>query len=303
MYFKNIKTILQKIVFGAFILPCLYLYAGVQNGADKPDCDVVYVINLDRSPERLKKMKEQLDKFGIKFKRLRASDGYNVKIVNKNTWKIEDNKHFHKNCNKDSVYLAQDGGIAIEYIPDRSRRPLCCGELGCALSHIRILCDIIKCGHKRAIIFEDDVSFVDNFPKILKETLQNAPLDMDVLFLDVGVVHWEYETPYFISPGVLLQSFERLHPDNKYVVRLRSENNTFGTHAYVVTNAGAAKLIQNSKTLRTPIDDHIMRMSNISKYVARKKMLYVNERMSEIHMMGRGDSVIPNKIILDGRKL
>jgi GR25 family glycosyltransferase involved in LPS biosynthesis len=266
------------------------------------DVDVVYVINLDRSPKRLKKMKDQLDKFGIRFKRLRASDGYNIRIVNKSRWQIEDNKQFHKNCDKNCVYLAQDSDVSVGYIPNRRGKSLCCGELGCALSHIRIWYDIVKCGYKCAVIFEDDVLFEDNFPQILKETLQNAPLDMDVLFLDVGVGHWEYATPYFVSPGVLLQSFERLRPDNMYVVRLRNKNYAFGTHAYAVTKAGAAKLIQNSKALRWPIDNHIILLSNISKYVAKKKMLYVSEEMSEIHMMGRNKSIIPNEIIDDGNK-
>jgi GR25 family glycosyltransferase involved in LPS biosynthesis len=248
-------------------------------------------------------MKEQLDKFGIRFKRLRASDSYNIKIVNKNTEKIENNKQFHKNCDKNSVYLVQDSDITVEYIPDdRYDGLLCCGELGCALSHIRIWHDIIKHGYKCAVVLEDDVSFEDNFPQILEETLQNAPLDMDILFLSIGVNNSEYATPYFVSPDVLLRSFERLCPDNKYVVRLRNENNAFGMHAYAVTNAGAAKLIQHSKALWCPIDNHVMLLSNISKYAARKEMLCVSEVMSEIHMMGRDRTVIQNEIILGGNK-
>jgi GR25 family glycosyltransferase involved in LPS biosynthesis len=292
----------RKIVFFIFV----FVFIEVRT-LQHEDVDVVYVINLDRSSERLKKMKKQLNKFSIKFKRLRASDGYNIKIVNKNTGKIEDNKQFHKNCDRSSVYLVRDGGVAVEYHSNRHtlhyRGALCCGELGCALSHIRIWSDIVKHGYRRAVILEDDVSLENNFLEILKETLRSVPLDVDILFLDVGVMHGEGATPYSISPGALLQSFERLHPDNKYVVRLRNESfNTFGTHAYMLTKAGAEKLIQNSKILQTPIDDHIMRMSSISQYVARKKMLYVNEAKSEIHMMGRGASAILNEIVVGGSK-
>ncbi|MDR0580598.1 MAG: glycosyltransferase family 25 protein [Holosporaceae bacterium] len=289
----------RKIAFLTFVFLFIEVRTLEHNSVD---VDVVYVINLDRSPKRLKKMKEQLNKFDIRFKRLRASDGYNIKIVNKNTGKTEDNKQFHKNCDKSSVYLAQNGDVTMEYIPSKRNRSLCCGELGCALSHIRIWYDIVKCGYKCAVIFEDDVLFEDNFPQILKETLQNAPTDTDILFLDVGVGHSECATPYFVSPGVLLRSFERLHPDNEYVVRLRDRNNAFGTHAYTVTNTGAAKLIQNSKALRWPIDIHIMGLRNISQYVARKKMLCASKEKSEIHMMGRNESIVSNKIVNGGSK-
>ncbi|MDR2645660.1 MAG: glycosyltransferase family 25 protein [Holosporaceae bacterium] len=289
----------RKIVFLTFVLLFIEVRTLEHDGVD-----AVYVINLDRNPERLKEMKEQLGKFGIRFQKLRASDGYNIKIVNKNTGKIEDNKQFHKNCD-DGVYLIQDDGITVEYIRCvlRYREALCCGELGCALSHIRIWLDIVRHGYKRAIIFEDDVCFENNFPQILKETLKNVPSDVDILFLDVGVIHGECATPYFVSPGALLQSFERLQSDNKYVVRLRDKSsNTFGAHAYMVTKAGAEKLIKNSKTLRWPIDNHIMWMNNISQYVARKKMLYVNGEKSEIHTMGRRISVISDKVVVGESK-
>ena len=35
----------------------------------------IYVINLDRSPERLKEITHQLEKFGLIFERVQAVDG------------------------------------------------------------------------------------------------------------------------------------------------------------------------------------------------------------------------------------
>jgi siroheme synthase (precorrin-2 oxidase/ferrochelatase) len=90
--------------------------------------DVVYVINLDSCSERLKKMEKQLNRFGIKFRRFRAVNGYRIKIVNAKTGQIEDNRSFHKTCDKNGEYLVSCEQVSFKYFPARGSRILCCGE-------------------------------------------------------------------------------------------------------------------------------------------------------------------------------
>jgi GR25 family glycosyltransferase involved in LPS biosynthesis len=61
---------------------------------------VVYVINLDRSHDRLEKMKAQLDALGIEFIRFRAIDGSKLKIVNLNTNEVIENAPSRVKCIK-----------------------------------------------------------------------------------------------------------------------------------------------------------------------------------------------------------
>jgi glycosyl transferase family 25 len=140
--------------------------------------------------------------------------------------------------------------------------------------------------HKTTIILEDDVSLEDNFKEILAKTLEHTPADMDILYLDVGI---HAKSLYFTNAGILLENFEQL-PQNEYVVGFKNDAmSAFGTHAYVITLDGARKVLQSSKIIRKQFDIHMMSLSDISIYVARKKMLYVddNASTSEIAKMGR----------------
>ncbi|MDR1982505.1 MAG: glycosyltransferase family 25 protein [Holosporaceae bacterium] len=266
--------------------------------------DAVYVINLDRNPERMHKMQKQLYQLGIKFIRFRAVDGYNLKIINAETGKIENNKSFHKVCNKDDEYWIHCGYMSIKYRRIGNRRALCCGEFGCALSHLSIMKDIIKHNYRSAIIFEDDISFENDFKTTLEATLKNTPNNVDILFLDVGIPY-DYSSPYFVSPKALLRFFEQI-PNNTHIVKLNSENNgnvsSFGAYAYVITYNGAKKVLESSKLLEFPIDVQIMANKNLFQYVARKKMLYVADEKSEIHIMGRGFSTTRNDFLVDGKR-
>jgi glycosyl transferase family 25 len=156
--------------------------------------------------------------------------------------------------------------------------------------------DIVKNNYNCTVIFEDDIQFEDNFGNLLGKTLDCTPNNVDILFLDVGICHND-SNPYYANPGVLLECFELLPGDNKYVVKLNGKKSVFGAHAYVLTLNGAKKLLQNSQSITWPIDNHIMMDKSLSQYVARKKMLYITDEISEIHKMGRGFSSLKNSVI------
>lgn len=89
-----------------------------------------YLINLDRSPERLLRMKAQFAKASIPFERVAAVDGKS---------------------------LSDDETSAIICTPSWTQ-PLTRTEIGCFLSHRKCL-ELIAAGEDRfAAIFEDDVT-------------------------------------------------------------------------------------------------------------------------------------------------
>ncbi|MDR1560795.1 MAG: glycosyltransferase family 25 protein [Holosporaceae bacterium] len=290
----------KKIIFINLLLLISFCFLEASGVKCEIHDIVVYVINLDRSPERMKKIKSLLDTLGIKFTRFPAIDGYNIKIVNLKTNKIEDNKSFHKVCDKNSDYLISCGLFSFKYTTTpKIRRLLCCGELGCALSHLSIAKDIVQKGHKLAMILEDDVVCEKDFKVIFAETLKNTPKDMGILFLDIGLGRSD-SSPYFVSPGALLDSFRQI-PGNKYVVRLKENFGVYGLHAYALTLDGAREILKNSRIITLPIDNHIISgpaMPNSKKYVARKKMLSLSDEISEIHKMGRNFCVTSKGIIV-----
>jgi collagen beta-1,O-galactosyltransferase len=101
--------------------------------------DQIFLINLERRPERREKMEEILRLVGIEFKRIEAIDG-------------------HK--------LSQKQISEIKFLPGYfdpfHRRPMKLGEIGCFLSHLKIWEEIVGNGLQRAIVLEDDVRFTAN---------------------------------------------------------------------------------------------------------------------------------------------
>lgn len=93
-----------------------------------------YLINLDRSPERLKHMQQQFDKADLEFVRVAAVDGKK---------------------------LSDDEVAGIKRNPGW-QKPLNRTELGCFLSHRKCWEKLVLSGEPYAAIFEDDVKFSGN---------------------------------------------------------------------------------------------------------------------------------------------
>ena len=85
-------------------------------------------------------------------------------------------------------------------------------------------------------IFEDDVKFVDNFKEEFQKRLEFIPDDADGIFLGV-------------SDNFLGKRY------NEYFDRI--EGVFFGLHAYILTNAGAKKLLKNVFPIEVQIDSNM----------------------------------------------
>jgi len=93
--------------------------------------DEIYCLNLERRFDRLQKMQLRFDHFDIKFTTICAVDALSMEDA-----EFKNFKQFKKISKK---------------------------ELCCALGHAAIYRDAALKNHKRILIFEDDVMFVENF--------------------------------------------------------------------------------------------------------------------------------------------
>ncbi len=103
----------------------------------------VYVINLEAAHERLAFMTKQLGEAGVAFERFPAVVGSALS----------------------EEELRRLGAPLLQRL--FMGRKLLSGEIGCALSHMRIWEKIIKEGHELACILEDDVTLLEGFTKQL----------------------------------------------------------------------------------------------------------------------------------------
>lgn len=119
----------------------------------------VYLVNLDKNPERLESSKRQLDSLGIPFQRVRAVYG--------------------------RALSADERRRA--YSPFRALmargRPLNDGEIGCSLSHIEIYRDMIANSVAIALVLEDDMILKEGLPEAIAEIERFAdPTRAQVIF-------------------------------------------------------------------------------------------------------------------------
>lgn len=119
---------------------------------------MTYVINLDRSPQRLADMKQRLEPLSLQWQRVSAVEG---KLLDLSTLPELSMTSF----------MANHG------------RPVKPAEVGCYLSHLRV-CRLFleQSSHEFALILEDDVKFAPDFMAVLDGLLQHTQ-DWDLVRL------------------------------------------------------------------------------------------------------------------------
>lgn len=121
-----------------------------------------YLINLDRSPERLATMVSRLDDLGIEFERIPGVDGMSLS---------ED--EFGRQTSENRYY-----------------KPIRRGEVGCQLSHLKALARFLDSDARYALVLEDDARLDGDFNEAIAQALalRDAPgdplLQWDLLKLD-----------------------------------------------------------------------------------------------------------------------
>lgn len=174
----------------------------------------ILLINLDRSPERLKRMDEVLTGSGLTFERVPAVDGKLLSEAEKTRW------------------LGGDGSFY----------PLGPGEIGCFLSH-RACWEIAAAGpDSHAVVLEDDVHIGSDAQAIIGDAGW-IPADADIVKLETTL------RPIYVDKTPAARVGGRT------VNRLRGEHT--GAAAYIVSRAGAAKLVALSETFCDPLDQFL----------------------------------------------
>lgn len=168
----------------------------------------IYYINLDRNQDRRSALEAQAHHQSLQLTRSPALDGSFLDP-------------------KDSMGLLA------------KRNTLLPGQLGCALSHYRLLQNIYANGTPYAIILEDDVILPDHFANALQQlikALHSLPTPWDIVFLGGCNLKGRLVTPHLLQP----YDFDETH--------------NLCAHAYLVRHDSIPKLLQTLTPLYRPID-------------------------------------------------
>jgi GR25 family glycosyltransferase involved in LPS biosynthesis len=177
--------------------------------------DKIYVINLKKNTDRWDSMSKMAENANINITRFDAING----------------KELASNHPDILKYFVKDHKLNN-------------GQIGCALSHIKIWEDAIKNNYENIIIFEDDAIIPDNFWNKLQSSYNEMPDNWDILYLDIVYGY--------------LQKI-----DHKLSRVLFKKDKNSGLHGYILNNNFIKKILNGLKSkLNVPIDVYIVNNNN-----------------------------------------
>lgn len=217
--------------------------------------DYIYMINLDKRPEKYQKSLEQLAPYGIIPYRFSAVNGWEdltVEAINDIGLKYEP---WMKPMM--ATYYPFDGNkIPVHEITSTPGRayfnigmPL--GAIGILLSHFSILYDAYRSGFKTIWVMEDDIEVVDD-PRKISQYIQKlddlvGPKNWDILFTDRDYKNNEGEyvpcLAYAERPNFTFTHPELLLLNQPISVHFRKIGARYGAHSMIIRRSGMKKLI------------------------------------------------------------
>ena len=159
--------------------------------------DKIYVLNLERRPDRWNKVKKSAQHFGIEIHRFNAFDGNDkpyiakfceylklpfVNVPEKHT--INSSFEFYRNYSTEMSRIA--------YFEKNNQRKAIGspGAWGYLLTMISILEDALNCNYEHILVLDDDVIFHKNFNELFENIIAQIPDEWMVLQLGALQYNW-----------------------------------------------------------------------------------------------------------------
>ena len=183
----------------------------------------IFVINLDRSKERLERIRTELNNIKLPFERISAIDGKTL------------------NNKKIATYYAKDLNRKYYYAPLKA------GQIGCYISHIKACHKILEEGLDYGIIIEDDIAINNGF-EFIPAALESINIKWNYIKL---IAPFKKKK---ITERIPLKA-NRLPLECKIRFELIRWNKVpTGTQAYAITRKGAEEFILKRSKFFRPID-------------------------------------------------
>jgi glycosyl transferase family 25 len=194
----------------------------------------VYVINLDRAPDRLAAMKSRLGSLPMAYERVSAVDAAHVTREEMSTVAAPRLGRLFRNMSGN--HLSEEAGLRI-FWPEIGRY-LVAGEIACYLSHVKALQTFLASDANNALILEDDVEIDADIGDVL------------------SVVGELPQRPRIVK----LEGIQASHDVHYPVARIGARDivmmfkPTTGAAGYCINRAGAAEIVRQALPVREPFD-------------------------------------------------
>jgi len=176
----------------------------------------IFVINLATSPQRRRACAEQLARLGLEPAFVDAVDGRQMSDA------------------EITAIVDEDGRLR------RAPKPLTKAEVGCYLSHWRVLQTIVSEGVSQALVMEDDLLAGDELPDVLAALAAKPLPPYDMIKLGISEPQVKPFTPILsLTEGAAL---------------VRHHNVVNSNLAYVITGVGAERFLRYGMPIHYPVD-------------------------------------------------
>ena len=254
------------------LLICSYSFASIQDHL-KPaqgkgdnhsmrNIDFIYMINLDKRPQKYALSKQYLEKYGIHPYRFSAVNGWELSIEAIQEVGLKYQPGMTPLMS--TTYVEIDGVIMknnkfmIDYGTTYYRHSMSLGAIGCALSHISVLQDAFDSGYETIWVMEDDIEVMEDPNRLsdLIDELDNllGAENWDVLFTDcdyrIGINKYNPAVGACKRPDMDCSITERY--SDKYTNtqqisdHFRKMPARFGAHSMIIRRSGIIKLLEFS---------------------------------------------------------
>jgi GR25 family glycosyltransferase involved in LPS biosynthesis len=221
--------------------------------------DFIYMINLDKRPEKYFQASMELQRYGIFPYRFSAVNGWELPLQAINDVGC---KYFPGMKQLfATAYPIEFGGEPLhEHMSEIGRayftHGLSKGAIGCALSHISVLKDAWDSGYETIWVLEDDITSLQD-PRILSDLIARLDDVVGKKKWDVLLTDLDYRTAdqkYLIASGASERpdmdcSIEaRYSPHYTRKIQVSPDfqkiSARFATHSMIIRRSGIAKLLQ-----------------------------------------------------------
>ena len=166
--------IAKKLIYVLIILLVIkLLFFKGKKQCERFENDIkTYIINLDRSPDRLKDMTEKCKKANLNFERFPAYDGSKL------------------NLNKmiDDKILVKENNMMI-------------GAIGCSMSHLNLWKQSIDRGDEIVLVLEDDCIIPENFWEKFNIYYKQLPSNWDLFYLGASNINGKKISDNILTPN------------------------------------------------------------------------------------------------------
>jgi len=260
--------------------------------------DCIYLINLDRRPDRLAFSTAELARYNIQAQRFSAIDGkklpYETLLEIGLPYKLEMLSHRWANTPAGNgklqrVYLDRSAENKIVFFEGTT-----IGAVGCALSHLSVLKEAYAAGYETIWILEDDICIKQD-PHILADLIKSLDSltdgQWDVLYTDmdefgeksqpVNSFWWLWRPDLALFNSKIFTERNRISKD---FIQIGSRGRM---HSFIIRRSGMKKLLDYIENyhLYQPIDHEIAFASNMRLFMTAYPIVtYSNKFTTDIQI-------------------